>query len=86
MVPIRGVGGASGLGGSLVVGRGCYKYFLPGYLLLVCNLMGLILISFSDILGILVRLRFAVCNLTGLVIISFSDILGTLVRLRFACM
>ena len=56
-MPIRGAGGAGGLDGSLVVGRESYKYFLSGYLLLVCNLMGLVIISFSDILGILVRLR-----------------------------
>ena len=34
---------------SLVVGRGCYKYFPSGYVLLECNLMGMV--SCSDILG-----------------------------------
>ena len=57
-------------------------------MLLECNLTGLVIISCSDILGILVRLRFVgyvllECNLTGLVIISCSDILGIIVRLRF---
>ena len=41
MVHIRGPGGAGGLGGSLVVGTGGYKYFLSGYVLLECNLMEL---------------------------------------------
>ena len=38
-------GGAGGLGGSLVVGRWGYKYFLSGYFLLECNLMELFIIS-----------------------------------------
>ena len=46
MVRIRGAGGAGGLDGSLVVGRGGgYKYFLSGYVLLVCNLTGLVIIN-----------------------------------------
>ena len=43
--------------GHISGGRGGgYKYFLSGYVLLECNLTGLFIISFSDILGILVRL------------------------------
>ena len=62
-------------------GEGGYKYFPSGYVLLECNLTGLV--SCSHISGTLVRLHFVKldCNLTGLV--SCSDILGTLVRLRF---
>ena len=37
---------------------GDYKYFLSCYVLLVCNLTGLV-ISCSHILGILLMLRFA---------------------------
>ena len=35
---------------------GGYKYFRSGYVLLECNLMGLV--SYSHMSGILVRLRF----------------------------
>ena len=45
VVRIRGTGGAGGLCGSLVVGRGGYRYFLSGYVLLECNLTGLVIIS-----------------------------------------
>ena len=70
---------------SLVVGRGGYKYFPSCYVLLECNLTGLV--RCSDVLSTLVRLGYVLsgyvlleCNLTGLV--SCSDILGILVRLR----
>ena len=48
-----------GLDWGLVIGCGegeGYKYFPSGYVLLDCNLLGLV--SCSDILGTLVRLRF----------------------------
>ena len=45
MVRIRGAGGAGGLGGSLVMGRWGYKYFLSGYILLEYNLKGMVIIS-----------------------------------------
>ena len=65
------------------MGSGGYTYFPSGYLLLECNLTGLVSCSHRLISGTLVRLRFVKldCNLTGLV--SCSDILGTLVMLRF---
>ena len=70
-----------GTGHWLWGGGGGYKYFLSGYVLLKCNLTGLV--SCSHISSTLVRLRFVKleCNLTGLV--NCSDILGTLVRLCF---
>ena len=47
VVRIRGptAGGAGGLGGSSVVERGGYKYFLSGYVLLECNLRELVITS-----------------------------------------
>ena len=47
---------------SLVVGRGGYEYFPSDYVLLDCNLTGLV--SCSDILGIHVRLRFVRLRVT----------------------
>ena len=52
---IRASGGVDG-DWSLVVGRGGYKYFPSGYMLLECNLTGLV--SCSHISDTLVRLRF----------------------------
>ena len=61
MAGIRASGSLDG-DWSLVVGRGGYKYFLSGFMLLVCNLTGLV--SCSDILGILVRLKCRSCILS----------------------
>ena len=44
----------------MVVGRRGYGYFPSGYVLLDCNLTGLV--SCSDILGTHVRLHFVILN------------------------
>ena len=62
---------------------GCYKYFPSGYVLLECDLMGLVVVViYQAHLSCYVLSGYVLpeCNLTGLV--SCSDILGILVRLH----